>query len=82
MFSDKRFIVYVYVYQKQVIYAHIRKVKFPKTIHHTSRVAYNFYSGRNTVNFESTRQLLDWNFLYLLVFKIKCQEMKVSAMNV
>ena len=36
MFSDKRYIVYVYVYQKQVVYAHIRKVKFPKTIRHTS----------------------------------------------
>ena len=36
MFSDKRYIVYVYVYQKQVVYAHVRKVKFPKTIRHTS----------------------------------------------
>ena len=36
MFSDKRYIVYVHVYQKQVVYAHVRKVKFPKTICHTS----------------------------------------------
>ena len=45
MFSDKRYIVYVYVYQKQVVYAHVRKVKFPKTIRHTSVVAYNFHSA-------------------------------------
>ena len=48
MFSDKRYIVYDYVYQKQVVYAHIRKVKFPKTIRHTSVVAYNFHSEQTT----------------------------------
>ena len=32
----QRYIVYVYVYQKEVVYAHVRKVKFPKTIRHTS----------------------------------------------
>ena len=45
MFSDKRYIVYVYVYQKQVVYAHIRKVKFPENDTSHFREAYNLYSG-------------------------------------
>ena len=72
MFSDKRYIVYVYVYQEQVVYAHIGKVKFPKTIRHTSVVAYNFYSDPVIIGnpylvnkhycgfYEHTRNMLIW----------------------
>ena len=43
MFSDKRYIVYVYVYQKQVVYAHESEIPENDTSHF--RVAYNLYSG-------------------------------------
>ena len=59
MFSDKKYIVYVHVYQKQVVYAHLRKVKFPKTIRHTSVVAYNFHSeGGGRQRLQLTAMLL------------------------